>query len=169
MDPTMHIPIAPTMHILLAALQSFIPLCVQVTLLDQEHLCTRAGIQWAPTYRNAGDRWPPAFTLPHGLIGLLGLSNSKFRKGEESSCCLVRFQAPAAFAMQRASMQMESMAANLFISLTSSSASNIWSFPCQAGLQVVLGSNRPHDHHVPIYSSSNSLYIQEEAREDDTN
>lgn len=75
----------------------------------------------------------------------------------------------SSFAMQKASMQMKSMTANLFISLTSSSASNIWSFPCQAGLQVILGSNRPHGHHVPVHSSSNSLYIQEEASEDDTN
>jgi hypothetical protein len=66
-------------------------------------------------------------------------------------------------------MQTGSVTANLFISLTSSSASNIWSFLCQAGLQVVLQSNRPHGCHVPVYSSSNSPCIQEEAREDDTN
>lgn len=59
---------------------------------------------------------------------------------------------------------MGSMTENLFISLNRGSASNIWSFLCQAGLQVVLGGNRPHGHH----SSSNSLHIQEEASEDET-
>lgn len=61
------------------------------------------------------------------------------------------------------------MTANLFLSLTSGSASNIWSFPCQASLQVVLRGNRPHGHHVPILSSNNSLQIQEEASKDETN
>lgn len=65
-------------------------------------------------------------------------------------------------------MQMGCMTENLFISLNSGSASNIWSFPCQAGLQVVLRGSRPHSRHVPAHPSSNSLYIQEEANEDDT-
>lgn len=49
------------------------------------------------------------------------------------------------------------------------SASNIWSFPCQADLQVVLGGNRPHSHQIPAHSPGNSLHIQEEANEDETN
>lgn len=64
---------------------------------------------------------------------------------------------------------MGSMTENLFISFNSGSASNIWSFPCQAGLQVVLRGNMPHSHHVPAHSSSNSLHIQEEANGDETN
>ena len=71
--------------------------------------------------------------------------------------------------MQKLFVQMGSMKGNLFISLSSGSASNIWSFPCQAGLQVVLRGNRPHSHHVPAHSSTNSLHIQEEASEDETN
>lgn len=71
--------------------------------------------------------------------------------------------------MQKLSVQMGSLTENLFISLNSGSASNIWSFSCQAGLQVVLGGKRPHGHHVPAHSSSNSLHIQEEADGDETN
>lgn len=110
-----------------------------------------------------------ACTHLHSLIGLPGPSNSGFHKGLREQLLSSEIPGTGSFAMQKASMQIKSLTANLFISLTSSSASNIWSFPCQAGLQVVLGSNRPHGHHVPIYSSSNSLYIQEEASEDDTN
>lgn len=106
---------------------------------------------------------------PGGLIDLPGSSSSKFRKGLSDQLQPCDIIGTSGFAMQKLSMQMGSMTANLFLSLPSGSTSNIWSFPCQADLQIVLWGNRPHGHHVPILSSSNSLHIQEEASEDETN